>query len=181
MKERGAASILILVVVVGIGLFIIPLITTMTRMDNVTQQQVNKIVEEFATDVQNTGKITQEKYQEFESKLSATGNVYNIDMELKILDENPGKKVTQANYEKIGENGYYAKYTTQVLQELFPDNGSKGEISLKEGDRLYVAVSIENDTPADTIKDNLLGSSSEGGSTIEADTSVMITSNGTGK
>ena len=45
-------------------------------------------------------------YEEFEERLASTGNTYEIELEVKILDENPGKKAAQANYTKIGENVY---------------------------------------------------------------------------
>ena len=63
-------------------------------------------------------------------------------MEVQHLDENPGKKTTQANYTKIGENVYYSEYTTQVLEQL--ESSTTGEISLKEGDRIVVNVKNTN-------------------------------------
>ena len=39
-------------------------------------------------------------------------------MEAQILDENPGKKTTQTQREKIGENVYYSVYTSQIYQKI---------------------------------------------------------------
>ena len=100
---------------------------------------------------------------------------YNIDMEVKYLDENPGKKLTQANYTKIGENVYYSEYTSQILNKL---DSTSGKITLKEGDRIYVEVSNENSTAAQTIKSSFLSFSNEGEKVIKADSSGMVTVNG---
>ena len=83
-------------------LFVAPLIALTERNDNVVQENVELIVNEFVTDVQSTGVISQAKYQSLENSLAATGNTYNIEIEVQHLDENPGKKTTQANYTKIG-------------------------------------------------------------------------------
>ena len=96
-------------------------------------------------------------------------------MEVKYLDENPGKKLTQANYTKIGENVYYSEYTSQILNKL---DSTSGKITLKEGDRIYVEVSNENSTAAQTIKSSFLSFSNEGEKVIKADSSGMVTVNG---
>ncbi len=172
---QNSTSTLVALFVAAFFIFIVPLVTLTTRNDNVVQENVKLIVEEFVTDVKNTGEITKEKYENFENKLLATGNTYNIDMEVKYLDENPGKKLTQANYTKIGENVYYSEYTSQILNKL---DSTSGKITLKEGDRIYVEVSNENSTAAQTIKSSFLSFSNEGEKVIKADSSGMVTVNG---
>ena len=75
-------------------LFVAPLVSLTERNDNVVQENVELLVNEFVTDVQNTGIISQAKYQSLENSLAATGNTYNVEMEVQHLDENPGKKTT---------------------------------------------------------------------------------------
>ena len=115
--QKSTATVIAICVSAAL-LFVAPLVTLTARNDNVVQENVKLMVNEFVIDVQNTGKLTMAKYQDLESKLAATGNTYNVDIELQYLDENPGKKTTQANYTKIGENVYYVEYTTQVLNQL---------------------------------------------------------------
>ena len=115
---QNSTSTIIALFVGAVLLFVVPIVTLTTRNDNVTQENVKLIVEEFVTDIKNTGLLTTEKYQNFENRLSATGNTYNIEMEIQHLDENPGKKLTQSNYTKIGENVYYSEYTTQILDKI---------------------------------------------------------------
>ena len=171
--QKSTATVIAICVSAAL-LFVAPLVTLTARNDNVVQENVKLMVNEFVIDVQNTGKLTMAKYQDLESKLAATGNTYNVDIELQYLDENPGKKTTQANYTKIGENVYYSEYTTQVLNQL-----KNNDIVLKEGDRIVVNVTNENSTAAQTLKSSFLSYSNEGENAITASGSGMINVNGT--
>ena len=170
---QNSTSTIIALFVAAVFLFVVPLVTLTERNDNVVQENVKLIVEEFVTDIKNTGKLTNAKMQDFENRLAATGNTYNIEMELQILDENPGKKTTQANYKKIGENVYYSEYTTQIYDKL-----KTGDISLKEGDFIYVGVSNQNSTAAQTLKSSFLSFSNAGQYVISASSTGMINVNG---
>ena len=116
---QNSTSTMIAMFIAGILLFIVPLVTLTDRNDNVTQENVKLIVEEFVSEIRNTGELTRTKYQDFSNKLYSIGsNTYEIEVEIKYLDENPGKKTMQANYTKIGENVYYSEYTTQILKKI---------------------------------------------------------------
>lgn len=181
---HNTTSTIIAMVLAGVLLFVAPLVTLTDRNDDVTQENVKLIVEEFVTEVRNTGKLTRAKYEAFESRLNASGNnTYDIEMELKILDENPGKKTAQAEYTKIGENVYYSEFTTQILKAIGikVDNNKpsdKDTIILKQGDFIYVKVTNQNSTAAQTLKSSFLGFSNAGEYAITASSSGMITVNG---
>lgn len=170
---QSSTSTIIAIFVAAVLLFVVPLVTLTERNDNVVQENVKVIVEEFVTDIKNTGELTIEKYQDFQNRLSATGNTYDIELELQILDENPGKKTMQANYTKIGENVYYSEYTTQVLEQL-----DSGKITLKEGDLVYVGVTNQNSTASQTLKSTFLSFTNAGEYVISADSSGMVNVNG---
>ena len=182
---QNTTSTIIAIILAGILIFIVPLATLTDRSDNVVQENVSLIVEEFVTEIRNTGKLTRAKYQEFVNKLEATGyTTYDIDMQLKILDENPGKKTSQANYTKIGENVYYVIYTTQVLKQLGiqiddDEPSQNSELILKEGDIVYIEVKNADSTPSQTLDSSLLGFSNAGEYAIQASSSGMVTVNGT--
>lgn len=175
---QNSTSTIIALFVGAVLLFVVPIVTLTTRNDNVTQENVKLIVEEFVTDIKNTGLLTTEKYQNFENRLSATGNTYNIEMEIQHLDENPGKKLTQSNYTKIGENVYYSEYTTQILDKILTTDGTQKSIQLKEGDMVYVGVSNENTTAAQNLKGSFLNFSNAGEEVISAKSSGMVNVNG---
>ena len=176
---QNSTSTIIALFVAAALVFVAPIITLTDRNDNVAQENVKLIVEEFVTDIKNTGKITTSKYQDFENRLAATGNSYNIEIEVQHLDENPGKKLTQANYTKIGENVYYSEYTSQILEQILSRDGTEQAMLLKEGDIVYVQVSNENSTAAQTLKGSLLNFSNEGEEVIKANSSGMVKTNGT--
>ena len=171
---QNTATTVIAICLAATLLFVAPLVSLTERNDNVVQENVELLVNEFVTDVQNTGVVSQTKYQALENSLAATGNTYNIEMEVQHLDENPGKKTTQANYTKIGENVYYSEYTTQVLEQLH----SNGKMNLKEGDRIVVNVKNTNTTQAQTLKGSLLSFTNAGQYTISASSTGMINVNG---
>ena len=181
---QNSTSTIIALLVAGVLLFIVPLVTLTDRSDNVTQENVKLIVEEFVTEVKNTGELSRTQFQAFEDKLAATGNVYEIEMEVQILDENPGKKTAQANYTKIGENVYYSEYTTQVLDRLGiksysnEPNTANNTIQFKEGDIITVSVTNANSTAAQTLKSSFIGFSNAGEYAISASSSGMVTVNG---
>lgn len=180
---QNSTSTILALVVAGILIFIVPLITLTGRSDNVVQENVELLVEEFVTTVRNTGKLTRAQYQDLVNELDATGNTYDIEIEIQHLDENPGKKTAQANYTKIGENVYYSEFTTQVLKQLgikIDEESAKNSntIILKEGDYISVEVKNANSTTAQTLKSSFIGFSNAGEYAITARSSGMVTVNG---
>lgn len=180
---QNTASTIVAVFLASVLLFIVPLVALTNRNDNVTQENVKLIVDEFVTEIKNTGKLTKTAYQNFENSLAATGNTYDVEIEVHHLDENPGKKTSQANYTKIGENVYYTEYTTQVLNQIgikvSDENPSGDTMLLKEGDMVYVSVKNENNTAAQSLKSSLFNYSSADEYVISASSSGMVTVNGT--
>lgn len=129
-------------------IFVVPLMTMADRFDTTSKAEVEAILTDFVEDIRTTGKITQEKYDKFLENLSATGYTFGTDMEVKVLDENPGKKTLQTAKDKIGENVYYSEYTTQILEEL-EKNGYK---KLKTGDMILVKVRNTDTTLSQQMK-----------------------------
>ena len=182
---QNSTSTIIALLVAGVLIFIVPLVTLTDRSDNVAQENVRLIVEEFVTEVKNTGKLTKTQYQELVSELNAKGNsTYDIEIQIQKIEENPGKKTAQANYTKIGENVYYSEYTTQVLEQLGiatanqANNENKDTIILKEGDYITVQVKNSNSTAAQTLKNSFIGVSNADEYVISARASGMVTVNG---
>lgn len=183
---QNSTSTVIAIFLAAVFLFVVPLVTLTDRNDNVVQENVKLITEEFVTDIKNTGILTSTKYQDFVNRLTTTGNVYDVEIEIQHLDENPGKKLEQANYTKIGENVYYSEYTTQILKQLGIRTGTEsnaelgsGSIILKEGDLITVKVSNQNSTAAQTLESSLLSFSNADEKVISTSSSGMVNTNGT--
>ena len=175
---RGSAlsstSLIVALLIAAALMLITPIVTLTERNDNAVQENVKVIVDEFVADIQNTGKLTMTKYQTLVERLNATGNVYDIELEVQHLDENPGKKTTQANYTKIGENVYYTQYTTQVLESL-----EQGSMLLEPGDNILVSVKNQNSTAAQSLNASFLGITNSDTYAISAEGAGMIYVKGT--
>lgn len=173
-----------LITVVAIALaailmFVFPLMTMSDRTDDVSQLTVETATTEFVDNVRTTGKVTMDKYSKFVENISSTGNAYDVEMEAKILDENPGKKTTQAASTKIGENVYYSMYTSQILDTLSQNNGKK-VLALKEGDMFSANVKNTNTTMSQQLKNFFYSVSGNDTYTIAASHAGFVTANGAG-
>ena len=112
MSDTFITVIAILLAVVL--LVVVPLQVTSQRVDTMSKLDVDTLTSDFVEQIRTTGSLTKDDYYNFKQKLTSTGNTYDVNMEFKILDENPGKKTTQVTRDKIGENVYYSVYTAQV-------------------------------------------------------------------
>lgn len=129
-------------------MFLFPLMSTADRGDDIAQQAVQTATGEFVDNIRSTGKITIDKYDDFLSTISETGNSFDVLIEAKILDENARKKVQQASSSKVGENEYYSEFTAQIEDKL----ENEGEYNLKEGDIVSVTVKNTNKTMSQILR-----------------------------
>ena len=132
----------------AILMFIFPLMSLSERSDDIAQLSVQTTTAEFVDNIRATGKLTLDDYDKFLNTLTATGNSFDVDIQIQKLDENPGVKVTQGQKDKIGENIYYRVYTSQIMDELNANN----EIKLKEGDIVSVTVKNTNKTISQLLR-----------------------------
>lgn len=138
-------------------MFIVPLVLISDRADDISQLIVKTTTEEFVNEVIKTGKITNDRYARFINELTSSGNTYDVDMEIKILDENTSKRVTDNNPQEIGHNTYYSLFTSQIediigVSGLNTDNNVDGKIILKQGDIISVTVKNSSKTMSQSIK-----------------------------
>lgn len=149
-----------LTTIIGIGIsfvlmFIFPLMTVADRGDDVSQLTVNVATSEFVNDVRVLGYITSDMYSKFINDLETTGNRYNVQLELKIKDENPARKTVENNSNYPGENAYYSIYTSQILDQIGigkDDANANNKLVLKEGDIFSVNVNNVNMTISQQLK-----------------------------
>lgn len=142
---------IIAIFLAAILMFIFPLMTLADRNDDIAQLTVQAETTEFVDEIRRTGKLTQDEYNAFLTSVHATGNTYEVEIQFKILDENPSKKTAQGTATVIGENVYYSVYTTQIVEKL-NDAGSNHEYLLKEGDMVSVNVKNTSATLAQTLR-----------------------------
>ena len=149
----GDTVIVIIVIALSVVLmFVFPLMTMSDRTDDVAQLTVETATSDFVNSIVVKGKITPEDYQSFLQTITSTGNTYDVEIEVQVLDENPGKKTTQTDRTTIGENEYYIITTSQVLDVIDPDGGTPKSYGLKEGDFVFVRTKNTNQTLAQQLK-----------------------------
>lgn len=159
----------------AILMFIFPLMSTSNNTDDIAKQAVDAATTDFVDNIRSTGKITQDKYDSFIQTISATGNSFDVELEVSVLDDNPGKKVTEAEYTKVGENYYYSKYTSQILDEI---NSDKGAMYLKQGDLVSVSVKNTNRTISAILKDFIYRVTGNNSASVTASHGGIVNVNG---
>ena len=160
------------VIIVAVIMFIFPLMATANQNDSITQTSVQTMVSDFVNTVAKEGKITRSNYDDFIQKLYATGNSYDVELEVQILDDNPGAK--GENIKVIGENIYYSEFTTAIVSKL----DSEGEYKLKQGDYNLAKVTNTNVTFGTQMKNFFYSIMGKDTIAIEASASALVTTTG---
>lgn len=165
----------IAIMLTAVLLLVLPVMTMADRADDISKTDVETMTSNFVNEIRTIGKLTSEKYNKFVEELTSTGNIYDIEMEFKILDENPGKKSTQSAKDKIGENVYYSVFTTQIQEAL---EGENKAYNLKEGDIINVSVKNTNLTLSQSLKNFFYTVVGNDTYTIAASSSGLVLRNG---
>ncbi len=154
----------------AILMFIFPLMSTADRGDDISEQVVQTATTEFVDNIRSTGKITIDKYDSFYQTIASTGNSFDVEMQVEVLDENSNKKTTQASASKVGENYSYTDYTTQIMDKIEGD----GLYKLKEGDIISVTVKNTNQTISQILKNFMYRVTGNGNYVIAAQHSGIV-------
>lgn len=166
---------IIAIALAAVLMFVFPLMTISDRTDDVAQLTVETATTEFVDTIRSTGKITRSNYDKFVEGITSTGNTYNVEMEVQVKDQNIGKKVSQAQADKIGENVYYSVYTSQIEKAL---NSDKAAYYCKEGDIVSVSVKNTNQTISQQLKNFFYTVTGNDSYTIAAEHAGIVTANG---
>ena len=168
---------IVAILLASLLMFVFPLMSVAERSDDMSQLTVQTATTEFVDNSRAIGKITITNYNKLVSTIEATGNTYDIEIEVKILDENVGKKSAWTSGTVIGENIYYSVYTSQITDIISDKNGT-GTYNMSEGDILSVSVKNTNKTMAQTIRNVFYSISGSNTYQISAQHSGMVTSTG---
>ena len=168
---------IIAILLAAVLMFVFPLMSMSDRSDDISQLSVKTATTEFVNTRSSVGRLSLDNYAAFEQEIAATGNTYDIEMEVKVLDENPGKKTTLTNASKIGENVYYSMYTSQILDTI-SNNGTSSVLALKEGDMFSTSVKNTNTTLSQQLKNFFYTVAGNDTYTIAAEHGGYVTANG---
>lgn len=159
----------------AILMFIFPLMSISERNDDITQLAVQTATADFVETATTKGKITEGDYSAFVQTLGATGNAYDVEMEVQVLDENLGKKSASTSKDLLGENSYYSVYTTDIESEL---GSSSGKYTLSQGDNFTVIVKNTNKTIAQILRGVFYTIAGNDSYQVAASYTGTVTSNG---
>lgn len=163
-------------------MFIFPLLSLSERTDDISQTVVQTATSEFVDKVSIAGKIKPSDYEAFAYEVGATGNVYDIEIEVQHLDENPGKKSVVTSGDLIGENVRYSTFTTEILYDMYHDdhgNDAVEDYQLKKGDNIIVTVKNTNKTMAQMLRTTFYKVTGENVTQVAASASSMVVNTGT--
>lgn len=166
---EDSAIMVVAIFLAAIIMFIYPLMTMADKNDDVSSLTIQVATTEFTNNVRKTGRITQDEYDNFLTSLASTGNVYDVEITIQVLDPNPSK-IQTASTQTIGDNTYYTLYTTQVVDQL--------PLSLKDGDIISVTVENTNTTIAMQLRNYMYRVTGNDSSTITASASGIVTTTG---
>jgi len=164
------------IVLAAVLIFVFPMMAMAERNDDVAVTTVQSAVQEFVNKVSSTGKITQVDYDTMTQKIYATGNTFDTEMEVQVLDANPGRTKNMPNTQqnKIGENLYYSEYKSQILSKM----NNTTDYKLKEGDRITVKVINNNETISQMFKNFFYSLSGNNTYKISAQASDVVKCDG---
>lgn len=172
----------ILTSIIGIGLavvimFIFPLMTISDITDDISQLTVEVATTEFVDDIRQIGKITPDMYHHFVESIGSTGNTYNVEIEVRVLDENASReKIYKSQGVAQQENVYYSIYTSQIVDNIII--GQDKNYYLKEGDIVTVSIKNTNQTISQQLKNFFYSVVGKGTYVIAASHGGMVTATG---
>lgn len=132
-------------------MFLVPFVLLADRNDDISQLVAQTATASFVDEILKNGVITADNYQRYINELNSTGNTYEIDMEVKILDKNASQRYTEDSQD-IGQNEYYSIYTSQIEDKISNIEGGANKIVLKEGDIVFVTAKNSSKTLSQSIK-----------------------------
>lgn len=151
-EALGDTLIMMFVILLAAAvLFIFPLMSISNQDDKIAYNKAYTTLVDFTNNAATVRKIDTDNLSSFVEELSATGNVYEVQVEVQRLDQNPSKKVTQVETTKIGENLYYTEYYTFYTNDVPAGTGAGSEpsiynIKLGSGDIVTVKIKKTNIT-----------------------------------
>lgn len=172
------AITIIAIFLAALLMFIFPLMSITERSDDISQSVVQTATSEFVDQISISGLIRPSDYEAYAGKISATGNVYEIEIEVQHLDENPGKKSVSTSPDLIGENVRYSTFTTEILDKMYPAGGSSQDYKLKKGDNVIVTVKNTNRTMAQMLRTTFYKIAGKNTYQIAASASSMVVNDG---
>lgn len=161
-------------------MFIFPVVAVASQHDEIAQTTVETAVADFVNTIAEKGKITQFDYDALVQKISATGNSFDVQIELQVLDDNPERKTVTTDKTSKGENLYYSVQTENITEKIMEKikNDKEGEYNLKKDDYIIVTVKNTNRTIGTAFKNFFYSIVGKDRYTIGASSASLVATSG---
>lgn len=147
-------SKIVSLIIAGILIFIVPIVHMFNQQDDISRLYVVNKTIDFADAMRNLGYVTQDMYEDYTRSLSATNNVYSIQL------EHYNKRLIP-NYDDPRQimsfqGSYTVHYQLFINREIMSELSSSNETYyFKTGDYITVKVVNSNKTLGTKIKELL--------------------------
>ncbi len=166
---------IIAIFLAAILMFVFPLMTIADRNDDIAGQALQQDTVEFVDQIRNVGAITQSDLSAYKEEINSLGHTFNTEMEVKVQDDNVGKKSSWTTSSVVGENSYYSVYTEAIEERVY--NG--GTYPLKEGDIVSVTSTNTDTTIAQSLRNAFYSITGKGTYQISGSHAGVVQNNGT--
>lgn len=145
-NSRGGAAVVLIVIVAAALMFSIPLIAMSEKTYDSARESVAASTEKLKNKIIRTAEFTIEDYDGFIKEIEATGNTFDVEIQLDRIGANASKKVSKADGTVQSTDNYTTEYTTQILDQL----KKEGTIKLEPGSKVSIAA-VATNTPISQI------------------------------
>ncbi|OWA37357.1 hypothetical protein B9G55_04660 [Saccharibacillus sp. O16] len=144
-------------------LFMYPLYEQVRTQDRLAASVAQDAAVLLIDSARTKGYLTPQVYQEFNAKLAATGNPYEVQLEHlhKRYGPDYSDPANPATFLGSFTTYYDGFYDEQILSVLFPNNGKSADdpsrrYTMQVGDYIGISIRNINRTPAAQLRDFLL-------------------------
>lgn len=161
------------IITIGAGIIIIVIIVLVgqaTVLDNATREMIQSELTEWGNTVVKNKEITMADVNKLKETISATGVVCDLNMVLVVNDTNLGRKVSQTQKDRAGENAQYEIHYSEIMKEI-EENGS---YPIPSGATFSASEEMVTDSMLQTIINSFfMSNGSNSGSTV-AEYTVLV-------
>ena len=160
----------IIAIAVAIALMtIVPLMTIADKKDDVAMLAAQTATEAMVDEIASKGAITKEMYDDYLKTLASTGHSYDVEMTVKVSDEDPSKKdITMEG--NIGRDVFYEVFTSQIIEAL----EKQGVYVLDDGDKISIKVKNIDKSLATQLRNAFISITGKNTNNIYAEASRMV-------
>ncbi|WP_105617911.1 hypothetical protein [Vallitalea okinawensis] len=139
-------------------MFIFPLMNMFESQDEIARIYILSKTTEFADSTRNLGYITRTMYENYVNAISATNNLYTVELQHYHKKINPvyEEPSIKSSFKNTFQVNYDAYFTKEILDELY-DHSSGYKYTFREGDYFVIKVKNINKTTGTRIQELMIG------------------------